>query len=56
MLLRDTHRLAEAEPLMRRQLAILERNVPPDDPRMGAALNNMSALLFRAIAMPRQNR
>ena len=38
-------RLAEAEPLMRRALAIAETSFGPDHPNVAGALNNLAALL-----------
>jgi tetratricopeptide (TPR) repeat protein len=46
-LLEDTNRLAEAEPLMRRALAIAEASLGPDHPSVATSLNNL-ALLLRA--------
>jgi tetratricopeptide (TPR) repeat protein len=45
MLLRDTNRPAEAEPLYRRALAIDERSFGPDHPTVATALNNLAGLL-----------
>ena len=45
VLLRDTNRLAEAEPLSRRALAIDERSYGPDHPDVASDLNNLAALL-----------
>jgi DNA-binding SARP family transcriptional activator/tetratricopeptide (TPR) repeat protein len=47
-LVRDTNRLAEAEPLHRRALEILERNLGPDHPAVAAALNDLAILLHYA--------
>ena len=44
-LLQDTNRLAEAEPLMRRALAIDETSLGPDHPDVARDLNNLAALL-----------
>jgi CHAT domain-containing protein len=44
-LLRKTERLAEAEPLMRRALAIEEAAVGPDHPRVAVHLNNLAQVL-----------
>ena len=44
-LLRVTNRFAEAEPLMRRALAITERSLGPDAPDVAIRLNNLSLLL-----------
>jgi tetratricopeptide (TPR) repeat protein len=46
-LLSDTNRLAEAEPLFRRALAITEKSLGPDHPNLATGLNNL-ALLLRA--------
>ena len=43
-LLQDTNRLAEAEPLMRRALAIFETSLGPDHPNTVIARNNLAAL------------
>ena len=45
MLLQATDRLAEAEPLMRRALAIDERSYGPDHPDVASDLNNLAKLL-----------
>ena len=45
MLLQATKRLAEAEPLMRRALAINERSKHPDDPEVAISLFNLALLL-----------
>ncbi|MGH8521729.1 MAG: tetratricopeptide repeat protein, partial [Gammaproteobacteria bacterium] len=44
-LLQDTHRLEEAEPLMRRALAILEKILGAEHPSVATALNNLATLL-----------
>ena len=44
-LLQDTNRLAEAEPLMRRALAISEASLGPDHPDVATGLNNLARLL-----------
>ena len=44
-LLQATNRLAEAEPLMRRALAIDEKSFGPDHPNVARDLNNLAALL-----------
>jgi hypothetical protein len=44
-LLQDTNRLAEAEPLMRRALAIADASYGPDHPDVATALNNLAELL-----------
>ncbi len=44
-LLQATNRLAEAEPLMRRALAIDEASFGPDHPEVAIALNNLAVLL-----------
>ncbi len=44
-MLRDTNRLAEAEPLYRRALAIWERSYGPDHPDVAKGLNNLAELL-----------
>ena len=44
-LLQDTNRLAEAEPLMRRALAIDETSYGPDHPNVAIDLNNLASLL-----------
>jgi hypothetical protein len=45
MLLRATNRLAEAEPLMRRALAIDEQSYGPQHPLVATGLNNLAGLL-----------
>ncbi len=45
MLLQATNRLAEAEPLMRRALAIDEKSYGPDHPNVAIRLNNLAMLL-----------
>jgi tetratricopeptide (TPR) repeat protein len=44
-LLRATDRLSEAEPLMRRALAISEKSFGPDHPNVATSLNNLTGLL-----------
>ena len=44
-LLQATNRLAEAEPLMRRALAIDEKSFGPDHPDVAIGLNNLAQLL-----------
>ena len=44
-LLQDTNRLAEAEPLMRRALAIDEKSYGRDHPDVAIGLNNLAQLL-----------
>jgi tetratricopeptide (TPR) repeat protein len=44
-LLKATNRLDEAEPLMRRALAIDEKGLGPDHPKVGIRLNNLALLL-----------
>ena len=44
-LLQDTNRLAEAEPLMLRALAIAEASYGPDHPNVANRLNNLAQLL-----------
>ena len=44
-LFRDTNRLAEAEPLMRRALAIDEASSGPDHPDVAIRLNNLAQVL-----------
>ena len=43
-LLQATNRLAEAEPLMRRALAIFETSLGPDHPNTVTARDNLAAL------------
>ena len=45
MLLQATNRLAEAEPLYRRALAIDEKSYGPDHPDVARDLNNLAGLL-----------
>ncbi len=45
LLLQDTNRFAEGEPLMRRALAIYEKSYGPEHPNVAAALNNLATLL-----------
>jgi hypothetical protein len=44
-LLQDTNRLGEAEPLMRRALAITEASLGTDHPTVATRLNNLAQLL-----------
>jgi tetratricopeptide (TPR) repeat protein len=44
-LLQATNRLAEAEPLMRRALAIDEKSYGPDHPNVAIRLNNLASML-----------
>jgi tetratricopeptide (TPR) repeat protein len=44
-LLQETNRLAEAEPLMRRALAIDEASYGPNHPNVAIRLNNLALLL-----------
>jgi hypothetical protein len=41
----DTNRLAEAEPLYRRALAITEKSFGPEHPDVAIRLNNLALLL-----------
>ena len=45
LLLHATNRLAEAEPLMRRALAIDEKTLGADHPNLAIRLNNLASLL-----------
>ena len=45
LLLKDTNRLLEAEPLMRRALAIDEASLGPDHPKVAIVLDNLAQLL-----------
>ena len=45
VLLRATSRLAEAEPLYRRALAIREKSLGPEHPDVAVGLNNLAVLL-----------
>jgi len=45
LLLQATNRLAEAEPLMRRALAIDEKSFGPEHPEVASRLNNLASLL-----------
>jgi tetratricopeptide (TPR) repeat protein len=45
LLLQATNRLAEAEPMYRRALAIVEASYGPDHPDVAATLNNLGLLL-----------
>ena len=44
-LLQGTNRLAEAEPLYRRALAIFEKSHGPEHPNVASGLNNLAELL-----------
>ena len=44
-MLKDTNRLAEAEPLFRRVIAILEKNDPERQPNYAGSLSNLATLL-----------
>ena len=44
-MLHATNRLGEAEPLMRRALAIDEQSYGPDHPNVAIRLNNLAILL-----------
>lgn len=46
-LLHDMNRLADAEPLYRRALAISEKSLRPDDPGVAKDLYNLAALLWK---------
>ena len=46
-LLSATNRLAEAEPLYRRALAIDEKSFGPEHPNVARGLNNLAVLLQR---------
>ena len=45
LLLQATNRLSEAEPLMRRALAIDEQSFGPEHPKVARDLNNLAQLL-----------
>jgi tetratricopeptide (TPR) repeat protein len=45
LLLKDTNRHSEAEPLFRRALAIDEQSLSPDHPPVATDLNNLAFLL-----------
>jgi tetratricopeptide (TPR) repeat protein len=45
MLLKETNRLAEAEPLMKRALTIFEQIYGPDHPNVATSLCNLASLL-----------
>ena len=45
MLLQATNRVAKAEPLMRRTLAIFEASLGPDHPQAVTARDNLAALV-----------
>ena len=51
-LLQDTNRLEEAEPLMRRALAIDEQSYGPDHPNVARDLNNLAQLLQATNRLP----
>ena len=55
-LLQATNRLAEAEPLLRRALAIDEKSFGPDHPKVAVRLNNLALLLRPRTASPRPSR
>jgi tetratricopeptide (TPR) repeat protein len=46
LLLKDTNRLLEAEPLMRRALAINEASYGTDHPEVAISLNNLASLMY----------
>jgi len=46
LLLQETNRLAEAEPLVRRALELDEKSFGPDHPSFALGLNNLAALLM----------
>jgi hypothetical protein len=48
LLLSDTKRLAEAEPLYRCALAIYEKSFGPEHPNVAIRLNNVALLLYNA--------
>ena len=45
LLLKDTNRLSDAEPLLRRALTIMEASYGEDHPNVGIALMNLAAAL-----------
>ena len=45
LLLKATNRLAEAEPIYRRALAISRQSLGPNHPHVAISLNNLAALL-----------
>ena len=51
-LLKATNRLPEAEPLMRRALAIDEKSYGPEHPDVAIDLNNLAALLQATNRLP----
>jgi Tetratricopeptide repeat len=55
VLLKETNRLAEAEPLMRRPLAIDEKSFGPEHPDVARDLNNRAALLTKGHEPARRN-
>jgi hypothetical protein len=55
-LLQATNRLAEAEPLMRRALAIDEASYGAEHPEVAIRLNNLALLLRPPTAWPRPSR
>jgi len=55
-LLQATNRLAEAEPLMRRALAIDEQSYGKDHPRSPYGLNNLAQLLKATNRLAEANR
>ena len=55
VLLKDTNRLEEAEPLMRRALDIWEKAYGPDHPQVATGLNNL-ARCCRTTAWPKPSR
>jgi hypothetical protein len=55
-LLQDTNRLSEAEPLMRRALAIDEKSYGPDHPDVAVQLNNLALLLKDTNRLSEQSR
>ena len=52
-LLQDTNRLAEAEPLMRRALAIDEKSFGPDHPDVAIGLNNLASCFRPRTGFPK---
>ena len=55
-LLQATNRLAEAEPLMRRALAIDEKSFGPDHPNVAIGLNNLAGCCRPPTGWPRPSR
>jgi hypothetical protein len=49
-----TNRLAEAEPLMRRALAIFEQSLGPEHPNTGVLRGNLGALMAKIAEEPPQ--